>query len=219
MQGQKGAMERSRAVEERGIHLAEPLEAGSAACRLYNGIRRCSEPVFERMPMRSAGVLVLVFLTPLIMPGLGCKKSHEIPIARPERLVRTASTWGPQVEGLQCRLRPTKRLWPAGQDLAFKLDLRNQGKRLFAVDVASPIQPQRVALDGIWYRLPERRRASAKVRPLLPSDEWADLALVVPGVGSLPLTSGYHSLAVGLVLEGIDVTSNAVTIEIAPRAD
>lgn len=169
--------------------------------------------------MRSAGILVLVFLTLFILPGLGCKKLRETPTARPERLIRAVSTWGPQVEGLQCRLRPTKRLWPAGQDLAFKLDLRNQGKRLFAFDVAPPIRPRRVALDGIWYRLPETQRAVAKVRPLSPGDEWADLALIVPVTASLPLTSGYHSLAIALVLEGVEVTSDAVTIEIAPRAD
>ncbi len=166
--------------------------------------------------MGKAGVLVLVLL---VVSGLGCRGSGPTSAVQPERLVRTASTWGPQVEGLQCRLRPTKRLWPAGQDLAFKLDLRNQGKRLFAVDVAQPLWPQRVAVDGIWYRLPDSRRTVAKVRPLSPGDEWTDLALTIPGAGALPLTSGYHSLAVALVLEGVEVVSSPVTVEIAPSSD
>jgi len=146
----------------------------------------------------------------------GCRRSAKLPTQPPDRLVRTAPTWGPEAEGLQCRLRPTKRLWRAGETVTFKLDLRNRSKRLFAFDVSQPVHAERVSLDGRWFRRPRPETAAAKIRPLAPGDELADLTLALPQRSRLPLKPGYHAIAVAFVFEGIEVVSTPVTIEIAP---
>jgi hypothetical protein len=157
-----------------------------------------------------------VVLASLIFWCPGCKRSAKIPTRPPDRLVRAAPTWGPDTEGLQCRLRPTKRLWTAGETVTFKLDIRNQGKRLFAFDASQPVRAERVSLDGRWCRQPRPETAAAKVQPLAPGAELADLMLALPRTPRLPLTPGYHAVAVAFMFEGIEVVSNSITIEIAP---
>lgn len=168
--------------------------------------------------MDKLGHLVSVVLVALVLLGPGCKRSVKAPKRQPERLARIAPTWGPQVEGLQCRLRPIKRLWAAGDTVTMKLDIRNQGKRLFAFDAAQPVQADRVLLDGQSYRGSRPTNAAAKVRPLGPDAEFTDLTLALPGTSHLPLTPGFHEIAVVLTFEGIAVVSNSVNIEIGPAS-
>ena len=158
-------------------------------------------------------VLALLLLGVALCPG--CSRQARAPARRADRLVWTAPDWGPATDGVQCRLRPTKRLWQTGETPTFKLDLRNQGKRLFAFDACEPIQPDRVAVDGRWYyrRRDEMRRA--KVRPLAPGVEFADLVLIVPVSMALPLGPGRHTIQIALDLEDLTVLSNPVGIEIA----
>jgi len=165
--------------------------------------------------MRKVGNSVLLVLGVLAFLCPGCTRSSRVLPRQTERRVRTASTWGPEIEGLQCRLRPTKRLWAADETIAFKLDLRNQGPRLFAFDASEPVHADRVALDGRWYRRPRPETAAVKLRPLAPGAEFADLALSVPQAMRLPLTPGHHDIAAAFVLEGIEVVSNPVEIEIS----
>lgn len=165
--------------------------------------------------MERVGNSVSVILALLVFWCPGCKRSAKLPAWPPDRLVRAAPTWGPEAEGLQCRLRPTKRLWRAGETVTFKLDLRNRGKRLFAFDASHPVHAERISLDGRWYRRPRPETAAAKVRPLAPGAELADLTLALPQRPRLPLTPGYHAIAVAFVFEGIEVVSNPVNIEIA----
>jgi len=170
--------------------------------------------------MKRVGNAVVVVLALLVLLSPGCKRSARTPARRPERLVRAAPTWGPETEGLQCRLRPAKRLWIAGETITFKLDLRNQGKRLFAFDASQPVYADRVLLDGRWYRWPRPEIAAAKIRPLAPDAEFTDLTLALPQAPWLPLTPGYHDIAVAFAFEGIEVVSHSVDIEIAAaRAD
>jgi hypothetical protein len=58
--------------------------------------------------------------------------------------------WGVEVEGLQCRLRANKPVWRNGEAPAFKLDVRNQGKRDLQIHMAA--DACEVELDGTWYR-------------------------------------------------------------------
>jgi hypothetical protein len=144
----------------------------------------------------------------------GCAQDVQTPFARAEPPAQTGPTWGPEAEGLQCRLRPTKRLWNPGETITFKLDLRNQGTRLFAFDSQEPIRADRVALNGRWYRWPRPDAAPAKVRPLAPGAEFTDLTLTLPGHTQLPLGPGRHEIRVAFIFEGIEVRSDPVAIEI-----
>lgn len=161
--------------------------------------------------------LSALFLVGVVLAG--CSREARLPGRRvsANRVVRSAPDWGAPAEGLQCRLRPTKRLWLAGEVLTFKLDLRNQGKRLFAFDVHEPIYPDRVAVDGRWYHRRQDRTNEAKIRPLGPGAELTDLTLAIPREMALPLGPGRHTIQVALDLEDITVVSEPVRIEIAPR--
>jgi len=112
-------------------------------------------------------------------------------------------------------LRPVKRLWSIDANPVFKLDLRNEGRRLFAFDISEPVQADRISLDGRWYRWPASQATAAKVRPFAPGTELADLNLILPRTSWLNLTPGYHDIAVAFVFEGVEVVSNRVGIEIA----
>jgi len=165
--------------------------------------------------MRKVGYLIPVMLVLAPFLSLGCRRSTETPSRQSAPRVRIAPTWGPEIQGLQSRLRPARRLWSVNTRVAFKLDLRNQGKRLFAFDVSEPVQADRIWLDGRWYRWPDTQTATAKVQPFAPDTELADLNLILPRASWLPLTPGYHDIAVAFIFEGLEVVSNRVSIEIA----
>ncbi len=160
--------------------------------------------------------LLILLLAALMLPG--CSREKRLPARRADRLVRTAPDWGAQAEGVQCRLRPTKRLWLTGEALTFKLDLRNQGQRLFAFDVREPIRPSRIAVDGRWHHWRRDETSLAKIRPLGPGVEFADLTLTIPPEMDLPLGPGRHTIQVTLDFEDLTVISDPVRIEIAPRS-
>ena len=168
--------------------------------------------------MKEVGYVVLSALLLVGVVVAGCSREARLPGRRvsADRVVRSAPDWGAPAEGLQCRLRPTKRLWLAGEILTFKLDLRNQGKRLFAFDVHEPIHPDRVAIDGRWYHRHQDQTKEAKIRPLEPGTELSDLTLAIPRGLAPPLGPGWHTIQVALDLEDITVISGPVRIEIAP---
>jgi len=165
--------------------------------------------------MRKVGNLVLWASGLAIALAPGCGRRSQAPAGPPARLVRSTPTWGPETEGLQCRLRPTKRIWTHGQTITFRLDIRNGGKRLFAFDAREPIHADRVGLDDRWHRRPRSRTTAAQARPLGPGVELPDLALALPARSGLPLDPGRYHLRVAFVLEGVEVVSNPVAIEIA----
>jgi len=156
-------------------------------------------------------------LTLILLPLLaaGCAQDVQTPLVRPQPPAQNAPTWGPEVEGLQCRLRPTKRLWNPQETVTFKLDLRNQGTRLFAFDAHEPLRANRLALNGRWYRWPQPEGAPASVRPFAPGTELADLTLTLPRHARLPLNPGRHEVRVAFLFEGIEVRSNPVRIELS----
>jgi len=128
---------------------------------------------------------MLIVLLGGLLSG-GCSREDRVLAGRTDRIVRTASDWGPQAEGLQGRLRPTKRLWQSGETPTFRLDLRNQGRRLFAFNVHEPVCPDRVWLDGRWHHRRRDQAVQAKMHPLAPGGELADLMLTVPAEMGLP---------------------------------
>lgn len=165
--------------------------------------------------MKEVGNVVLLALGLFTLLGAGCARHVKTPLVRAQPPVRTGPTWGPEAEGLQCRLRPTKRLWNPGETITFRLDLRNRGTRLFAFDSAEPIRADRLSLDGRWYRWPHPDTAAAKVRPFAPGVEFSDLTLALPRTIRLPLQPGRHDIRVAFIFEGIELHSNPVDIKIA----
>lgn len=165
--------------------------------------------------MDKIGIISLLIAFLCCLLSSGCSREVGKPPGRTHGSVRATSDWGPQVQGLQCRLRPTKRLWQSGEIPTFRLDLRNQGRRLFAFDVHEPICPDRVWLDGHWHQRRADEAARAKMRPLAPGVEWADLMVSVPIEMELALEPGRHTIQVAFDLEDLTVASNPVEIEVA----
>ena len=89
--------------------------------------------------MRTVGHIVLVASGLAVALASGCNRRTQAPARAATSPIRPAPTWGPDTEGLQCRLRPTRRLWHHGETITFRLDIRNQGPRLFAFDAREPI--------------------------------------------------------------------------------
>jgi hypothetical protein len=163
--------------------------------------------------LRNAAPLTLTLLALL---AVGCAQDVQTPLIRAEPPTQTTPTWGSQIEGLQCRLRPTKRLWNPQETITFKIDLRNRGTRLFAFDAREPIHADRIALNGRWYRWPQPEGAPAKVRPFTPGAELTDLTLTLPRNAHLPLGPGRHEVRIAFLFEGVEVRSNPVNIEVSP---
>ena len=93
------------------------------------------------------------------------------------------------------------------------MDLRNGGKRVFAV--SEPVRAERIAVDGRWYPWPQGAQGQTRIQPLGPGAELADLSLKLPHSRHLPLGPGRHTIQVVIELEGIEVASGPVGIEIA----
>ncbi|MBN1361914.1 MAG: hypothetical protein JW993_15060 [Sedimentisphaerales bacterium] len=159
------------------------------------------------------GILLLFWL--LAACGWGCHR-QSAESARPTtggRTEFTAPAWGNPADGLQCRLRPVKRLWQAGETPVFKVDLRNQGKRIFALPV-EPLQPQRVAIDRQWLNWPAPASSGVRMTSFGPGSDLADLPLSLPPEAARRLTEGRHIIQIAFVFEGIEVRSAPLEIEI-----
>jgi hypothetical protein len=150
--------------------------------------------------------------------GAGCALRMPGQAGQTEGSTRAAPTWGPVAQGLQCRLRPVKRIWPAGEPPAFKVDLRNQGTRIFAFPRSQDIPLHRFCVDGRWYRWPTSAATETRVWPLAPKVEFPDLPVTLPQTVCGPLRSGRHTIQVAFVLEGIEVISDPVGIEVTTPA-
>jgi hypothetical protein len=152
--------------------------------------------------------------------GLGCAEEPTRPAKqanrRPGRVVQTAE-WGDSAQGVQCRIRPIKRLWSAGEPAVFRVDFRNQGRRAFALLDNGQIHAERICLNGRWYSRPWLGEAGGKPRMLGPGDELDDLSFQVSAEMSLPLGPGLHTVQAAFLFEGVEVVSNLVDFEIASR--
>jgi hypothetical protein len=153
----------------------------------------------------------------IVAVSIGCRTRHA-PVVRkpPQRITLTEITWGPVVEGLQCRLRPIKRSVAAGEAPAFKVDLRNQGGRVFTF-LPDPQTPLRqFAVDGRWYPW-MHRPTDGRTQPLGPGVEIVDMPVALPVDTPSLLTPGWHTVQVAFSFEGIEVVSNPVEIEMVGR--
>jgi hypothetical protein len=154
--------------------------------------------------------------------------------------------WGPAVDGIQCRLRPDKLVWKAGEVPTFKVDVRNQGtQQKLTITLAQALH--HLEVDGTLYHWVAD--GAGLLKPLLPGQRYDDIPFTLtddwstgpqpdsppPGIGSglviklqpLNLTPGKHTIRVAmfavpatavdaLQIKPVRVLSNAIEIEIQP---
>jgi len=154
-------------------------------------------------------VLALIAMASFCM---GCARPSLIrPDKKKEEPVWIKPTWGMEAEGLQCRLRPARRVWQTQETPTFKVDLRNGGKRIFAFAACESLPVHRIIVDGRVRPWPSPPTKAGKNRPFAPGVEFTDLPLSL----SVSLSAGRHVIQVVLSFEEVEVVSNPVTIEIA----
>jgi len=157
-----------------------------------------------------------------------------------------AAAWGEPVEGVQCRLRNVKDIWPLwdvaelGKAPKFKVDLRSQAKQLSFHLLSRLVADQiHVEWDGKWYRPRFGAAKSGPLSSLNPGDVLRnlDFSLDTDGVGAslgkpdenawgIKPSAGQHTIriAIQLVAGGksadgttrISVVSNPVKIQVVP---
>ncbi len=155
---------------------------------------------------------LVVFIT-----GQGCKTPWAELITSQDSYAWAEPTWGEADEGLQCRLRPDKRVWQTGETPTFKIDMRNQGQRMFAFPPSHIQQICRIQFDGRWYYWPNPVMIDGSVWPLAPGIKFDDIPIALDVQFGINITPGRHIIRVALALEGVQVVSNPVGIKILPE--
>jgi hypothetical protein len=157
---------------------------------------------------------VLIVLV-VLAAAAGCARRTPVAVHRQvQRIAPVEVGWGPAAEGLQCRVRPVRRAWAAGESPAFRIDLRNQGGRVFAFVRGEQAPVHEFSIDGRRRRWPVQTPTEGKVQALGPGVEVLDLPAVLPGDAQSLLTPGLHAVQFAFSFEGIEVLSNPVQIEI-----
>jgi hypothetical protein len=112
--------------------------------------------------------------------------------------------WGKAVEGVQCRLRPVKTTWKAGEAPKLLADVRNRGERVFLVYRAQEMCELQV--DGRWYRW--AGDISVKSSPFSPGREYTGIPITLAGSWArsgtaksppLALEPGRHTVRVAVI--------------------
>jgi hypothetical protein len=134
-----------------------------------------------------------------------------------------AADWGWSVEGVQCRLRPDKLKWEAGETPMLKADIRNLGKPELSV-----VQHEGLCelwKDGRWYHW--EGEISARSSVFGPGRQYDDIPITldehwVAATNGKPLRlSRRHLVRVAFITQSpqgeiIRVHSNPVRIEVLP---
>lgn len=160
--------------------------------------------------LKYSSLVVLV----VVAVGVGCARRAPVGQTQIQRVAPIEVGWGPAAEGLQCRLRPTRRVVAAGENPAFRIDLCNRGGRVFAFLCGEQAPVHQVSIDGRWRRWPERPPTDGKIRALGPGVEVADLPVILSADTQPSLSPGRHIVQFAFSFEGVDVVSNPVEIEI-----
>jgi hypothetical protein len=168
--------------------------------------------------MRNASKAILLLLGVWLSMCLSCGKPSRTANRRTEPIPGARPSWGPEVEGVQCLLRPMKRRWPIEESPTFEIDVRNRGQRIFAFPAADEAPVDRIAIDGRWHRWPRPAGKGVKMWPLAPGVEFNGLSATLPEALRSSLGPGRHIVQVAFVFEGVEVLSNAVTIELLPAS-
>jgi len=160
-----------------------------------------------------------------VLAGIGTDRSGQL-LARLER--EGWLPWGEAVEGVQCRLRVERSVWPGGTWPLLWADFRNRGQG----EASMGLWPRSwdIQCDGLWYQAAARFSGGVmkfEVRPggrrnnigvqMTPRWRWRSKQ------GSKPLAfePGKHTLRVAFKMDlaGLGqcvVVSNPIVIEIVP---
>jgi len=150
----------------------------------------------------------------LFIAGQGCKTPWAEVFASRDSYAWAEPTWGEADEGLQCRLRPDKRLWQTGETPTFKIDIKNHGQRMFAFPQSHIQQICKIQFDGKWYHWPGPVMIDGALWPLAPDVQFDDISVALHERFGIKITSGRHVVRVALALEGVQVVSNPVGIRV-----
>ena len=145
----------------------------------------------------------------LLLAGQGCKTSLE-----DSRSAWGEARWGPEAEGLQCRLRAERRTWRLDETPAFSFDLRNDGKRTFAFWPGHKLEFAEIEFDGRWHRWPRDVMTDSHVWPLAPGSQYKAVTIELDKHFKIDMKPGRHIVRIAYSLEGVRVVSNPVGIEI-----
>lgn len=160
--------------------------------------------------LRNGALVVFVVLA----AGAGCARRAPAVPGQARRIVPAETMWGSEAEGLQCRVRPTRRVCVAGESPAFKIDLCNRGGRVFAFVRGEQAPVHRFSIDGRWHPWPDRPPTDGRVQALGPGVEVLDLPVTLPADARPFLGPGPHVIRFAFSFEGVEVVSNSVEIEI-----
>lgn len=162
--------------------------------------------------MRALGYGICAAL--LVQTSSGCSRHATVAFPRAQAVSPAEPTWGETAGGLQCRLRPIKRVYASGDSPAFTVDLRNQGTRIFAFrqDQQAPLSAY--CIDGHRRPWPQPVPRDGKVRAFGPGVEFADMPVTLPPEARSLLPPGRHVVRLAFSFEGVDVVSNPVEIEV-----
>lgn len=164
--------------------------------------------------MRTLNCSILAALA-IALAGAGCSRQTTVARRHTPAVSSAEPTWGETAEGLQCRIRPAKRMYAVGESPAFNINLRNQGGRIFAFRFGGQAPLSQYSIDGRWRPWPASTPTPGKVRALGPGVEVADMPATLPQEARAFLTPGLHTVRLAFSLEGVAVVSNPVEIEIA----
>lgn len=158
----------------------------------------------------------LIALSVAFLSTQGCQGPLPGLIASRNDPAWSEPTWGEPAEGLQCRLRPDKRLWQADEIPTFKIDIKNLGRRMFAFPSAHLSQICKIEFDGTWYHWPGPVMIDSSVWPLAPGLQFDDITLTLHRQFGIHVTPGKHTVRAAFSLEGIEVVSNPVGLRVLP---
>jgi hypothetical protein len=161
---------------------------------------------------------LLIIPLSVFLTGQGCRTLPPSvkPVVSQADTAWREPTWGEAAEGLQCRLRPDRRIWMACERPSFKADIRNQGRRIFAFLPFHQLELCRIQFDDKWHPWPSPFMIDSPVWPLSPGAQFNDISITLHERFKINLTPGRHIVRVVFSLEGIDFVSNPVGIEILP---
>jgi len=153
----------------------------------------------------------------LFIAGQGCKTPWAEMIASGDSYAWAEPTWGEADQGLQCRLRPDKRIWQTGETPTFKIDLKNHGRRMFAFPSSHVQQICKIQFDGKWYHWPNAVTIDGSIWPLAAGVQFGDIPIVLDKRFGIKITPGRHIVRIASVLEGVQIVSNPVGIKVLAR--
>ena len=165
--------------------------------------------------MRFSDILTIIMLAALPL-AQGCSAPPRLPLSDDIEAAWGEPVWGEAAEGLQCRLRPAGRTWQPGEVPIFRIDIRNRGKRTFALTPAHMQQLCHVQFDGAWHRWPSPVVIDSPVWELRPGAELDDVTVTLHEQLKIGVTPGRHIVRVAFIFEGVRIVSNAVGIESLP---